>query len=227
MKSFCILAAIFLLSATLAVAQVPIVPTGLDTIPAAEADQHLIERIPPRYPQIAKVAKVEGEVQLLLEVDANGAVVRIVDATGPPLLLAAARDAARRYRYNPFERNGKTGEVLVPADIEFKLPIPLEHPVLFPPAVDVKAFSMDYNGGNIKIRVAGDGTVDFNGIQYVAVEGKHRRKIEPEEVQPLVDAFRKADFFSREDDYSVAARTSTANRFRCRSATSTKQSSTT
>ena len=194
-----------LLSATGAFAQVPIVPTGLDTIPAAEAEQHLIERIPPKYPQIAKMVKVEGEVQLLLKVDANGAVVRIVDAAGPPLLLAAARDAALRYRYKPFERNGKVGEVLVPADIEFRLPTPPEHPVQFPPAVDLKTFSMDYDGGNVNIRVAGDGTVNFNGLQYVAVEGKHQRKIEPEEVQSLVDAFRKADFFSLEDDYSVSA----------------------
>jgi ankyrin repeat protein len=55
------------------------------------------------------------------------------------------------------------------------------------------------------LRVTGNGIVEYEGTEFVVIEGKHERRIEPEEVQQLIEVFRKADFFSLGDDYSVSA----------------------
>jgi len=77
---------------------------------------------------------------------------------------------------------------------------------LFPDVKDIYtvAISLSYYGGtwlpgiSYSLRIAGDGTVEYNGSgEYVT--GPHRSHISPEEVQSLVQAFRDADFFSLED----------------------------
>lgn len=178
----------------------------LTAIPLDEAEQHLIERKEPTYPQIAKVAKVEGAVRLTLEVNSDGAVVRIAHSSGPPLLVRAATEAAEQYRYRPFEVNGVPTGVLVEAVVSFSLPSQAPTvPVPFPEITSLDSVAMEYNDGWVSVRVGGNGIVEYNGTSRVLVEGKHRRQIKAEEVQLLLEAFRGADFFSLRDDYSVGA----------------------
>ena len=62
---------------------------------------------------------------------------------------------------------------------------------------------MEYGNPWVKLRVSGSGAVEYDGERYVVVEGKHQRHIAPEDVRELLDAFRRADFFSLRDDYTV------------------------
>src|SRR5262252_3797072 len=66
------------------------------TITPSEGQNHLIEAKRPTYPPLAKAARIEGSVQLMLEVGATGAVVRVVPLSGHPLLIGAATDAAKQ-----------------------------------------------------------------------------------------------------------------------------------
>jgi TonB family protein len=57
--------------------------------------------VPPRYPDIALMARVQGNVVLDLELDASGAVKEAEVASGIPLLDTAALQAARAWRFAP------------------------------------------------------------------------------------------------------------------------------
>lgn len=204
MKSLCLLFATALIAATPAIAQTVSATPSLTTIPVDEAEQHLVERIPPDYPPIAKVANVEGDVRLTLEINQSGKVVRVVESSGPLLLRKAAETAAEHYHYRPFEVNGEPADVLVEAVLNFRLHVQTP-PVPFPEVTDIKSIRAEYTDGSIDVRVSGDGRVEYDGQETGVVEGKHKRQIKTEEVQQLLDVFRKADFFSLNDDYSVGA----------------------
>jgi uncharacterized protein len=203
MNSICLFLATALIAAPSATAQTASPPAG-HTIPADEAEKHLIELTPPIYPPIAKTANVEGDVRLTLEVDQSGAVVRVVTSSGPALLRKAAETAVEHYHYRPFEVNGKPADALVEAVVSFRLHIQTS-PVPFPEVVDIESVRFEYTEGSIDIRVSGDGRVEYDGRGTGVAEGKHKRQIKAEEVQLLLDAFRKANFFSLNDDYSVGA----------------------
>lgn len=204
MKSLCLLCATALIAATSAIAQTAPNRPGLTTIPADEAEQHLVARTAPDYPPIAKVANVEGDIRLTLEVDQSGGVVRVVTSTGPTLLRKAAETAAEHYHYRPFEVNGAPADVLVEAVVKFRLHVETP-PVPFPEVTDIKSVRFEYTDGSIDILVSGDGSVEYKGQGTGVAEGRHKRQIKTEEVQRLLDAFRKANFFSLNDDYSVSA----------------------
>jgi TonB family protein len=178
--------------------------SDLPTIPLDQAQQHLIEHKPPTYPPLAKAAKIEGDVRLTLQVDSSGAVVRVVPFSGNPLLIQSAIDTVKQYRYRPFELNDAPADVLVDAIVSFSLYVPTSS-VPFPEIADMGSVVMEYDNGWIKLRVSGNGTAEYNGTRFVVVEGKHKRHIDPDEVQQLIEAFRKADFFSLSDDYSLSA----------------------
>jgi uncharacterized protein len=175
---------------------------NLPVIGLDETEQHLIESTPPKYPPLARFANVRGDVHLTLEVDSSGAVIRVVQSSGHPLLIQAASDAAKQYRYRPFEPNGVPADVLVEAVVSFSTPVPPHVP--FPVIKDIKAVVMEYNDGSIRLRVSGSGLVEYKGTSGVVVEGEHRHRVSSEDVQQVLAAFRQADFFSLLDDYPFA-----------------------
>ena len=121
----------------------------LPVIRLDEAEQHLIERTPPKYPPLARVANIRGDVHLTLEVDSNGAVIRVVQSSGHPLLVYAASDAAKQYRYRPFELNGVPADVLVEAVVSFSPPVPPHVP--FPEVSDSSSVLIEYNNGRFEL----------------------------------------------------------------------------
>jgi len=167
-----------------------------------EAEQHLIERTPPKYPPLARQANIRGDVRLTLEVNSNGAVIRVIQSSGHPLLIQAASDAAKQYRYRPFEMNGVAADVLVEAVVSFGPPVPQHVP--FPEVRDSSSVLIEYNGGRLDLLVHGNGIVEYKGIGGVVVEGKHQRRISAEEIHELLEALRQADFFSLSDEYNYA-----------------------
>ncbi len=59
------------------------------------------QKVSPSYPPLARSANVTGMVTVFVEVDERGAVVNILNVTGPQMLRQAAIDAARRWRFQP------------------------------------------------------------------------------------------------------------------------------
>jgi TonB family protein len=71
----------------------------------------LINKVDPVYPNEAKDLKIEGTVVLHVILGTDGSVVRIAVTSGHPLLVQAATDAVKQWRYQPTLLNGEAVEV--------------------------------------------------------------------------------------------------------------------
>jgi TonB family protein len=61
-----------------------------------------------KYPKKARKEKIEGPVTLHLIVATDGAVKEVSVLKGDPELIGAATDAVRKWRFQPFVRDGKS-----------------------------------------------------------------------------------------------------------------------
>jgi periplasmic protein TonB len=75
----------------------------------------------PEYPQIAKMARVQGVVRLAAIISENGTIQDLKLISGPPLLVKAAMDAVSRWRYQPTLLNGDPVQVDTEIDVNFTL----------------------------------------------------------------------------------------------------------
>lgn len=80
-----------------------------------------IYRVDPVYPPEAEQQRIEGEVKLRAIVGRDGTVQSVGVVDGPALLVPAAMDAVRRWRYAPTFKNGRSVEVEQEILIEFRL----------------------------------------------------------------------------------------------------------
>lgn len=71
----------------------------------------LSHRVVPRYPILALQTRTEGEVKLHAIISIEGAIRSLEVESGHPLLVQAALDAVREWRYQPALLNGQKVEV--------------------------------------------------------------------------------------------------------------------
>ena len=82
----------------------------------------LVRRIEPQYPQMAKIARVQGAVVLAAVIGKDGAIENLhVVSTASPLLNQAALDAVRQWKYRPYILNGEPVEVDTTVTVNFTL----------------------------------------------------------------------------------------------------------
>jgi periplasmic protein TonB len=81
----------------------------------------LIHRVQPNYPAIAKTAGIQGEVVLQAVISRDGQIESLRPISGHPLLLRAAMDAVRQWRYRPYVLNGQTIEVETQISVIFRM----------------------------------------------------------------------------------------------------------
>jgi periplasmic protein TonB len=75
----------------------------------------------PIYPRIAVMAHSQGTVKLEAVIATDGSIRNLRVVTGPPLLVNAAVEAVRQWRYHPTLLNGVAVEVLTEIDVNFAL----------------------------------------------------------------------------------------------------------
>lgn len=83
----------------------------------------LISRVEPVYPEDAEHQRIEGVVKLHVIIDRDGTVQNVDQMTGPPLLIAAAANAVRQWRYKPTSLGGQPVEAGVDVTVVFRLQI--------------------------------------------------------------------------------------------------------
>jgi protein TonB len=81
----------------------------------------LIYQPMPEYPQLAKMTHTEGAVELEAVIGKDGTIEELKVLRGHPLLVKAALDAVRQWRYQPTLLNGEPIEVVTEVTVSFKL----------------------------------------------------------------------------------------------------------
>ncbi len=75
----------------------------------------------PQYPAIARVAGVQGTVVLGATISRSGTIDNLHVISGPPLLISAAMQAVRTWRYRPYLLNGEPVAVETTVYVNFRL----------------------------------------------------------------------------------------------------------
>jgi len=85
---------------------------------------HLLSRVEPVYPEDAKQQGLQGTVKLHAVIDRHGSVENLQSVNGPPLLVAAAMNAVRQWRFSETLLAGQTVETEEDIDVIFRLSNP-------------------------------------------------------------------------------------------------------
>ena len=81
----------------------------------------LVNRVQPIYPPLARQTRISGTVKLHAIIGKDGAVQQLQVVSGHPLLVQAALDAVKQWRYQPTLLNGEPVEVDTEIDVIFSL----------------------------------------------------------------------------------------------------------
>ena len=82
---------------------------------------NLIQRVQPVYPVLARQARIQGTVLLRAVISREGTIEKLQVASGPPMLVQAAIDAVRQWRYRPYLLNNDPVEVDTQVTVNFVL----------------------------------------------------------------------------------------------------------
>jgi len=88
----------------------------------AQAETRLLSRTEPRYPPEALAAHRAGDVVLEVQVAEDGSVSNIRTLSGDPLLAAAATEAVRNWRYQPYRQHDRPAQFQTDVTLTFTIP---------------------------------------------------------------------------------------------------------
>lgn len=157
-----------------------------------------------------------GGIQVKVVVDELGNVVSAKIAETNPLapqpykdLYPTALAQAGSWKYKPFEKDGKPVAATFTDYIRILPPedLPTMH-VPFPQIKDLKSLRITLERTTCfgscpayRVEIGGDGSVAYQGRGYVVVTGEHHDHISKDSLRQILEAFRKADYFSLRDKY--------------------------
>lgn len=104
-------------------ASVPSVGQQPAEIAKANADEHLVKRIDPEYPPLARAARLQGKVLLKATISKDGDVTAVTVVSGHPMLIPSAVEAIKKWQYKPFLVDGQPAVVTTEIEVPFSLGI--------------------------------------------------------------------------------------------------------
>lgn len=81
----------------------------------------LVHKILPTYPPLARTARLQGQVVLQAVIGKQGAIENLRVLSGHPMLVPAAIEAVRQWRYRPYILNSEPVEVETQITVNFSL----------------------------------------------------------------------------------------------------------
>lgn len=84
-------------------------------------EDHLIHKDEPVYPQMAKIAHIQGNVVLKCIIDEQGDVSDVKAVSGHPILIQSALDAVKKWKYRPFLMNDRAVSVESTVTVSFHM----------------------------------------------------------------------------------------------------------
>lgn len=91
-------------------------------ISSSVAEQNLVKKVEPPYPQMARMAHIEGKVVLSIVISPEGKVSSVRAISGHPILIQPTMDAVYKWEYKPFIVDGKPRWVTTVVNVPFSLP---------------------------------------------------------------------------------------------------------
>lgn len=88
----------------------------------ASAEDGLVHRVEPQYPEQARQQGIQGAVVLEVQIGGEGAVQDVKVVSGPPELAQASIDAVKQWRFNPRRVNGNAVPMETRVTLNFRLP---------------------------------------------------------------------------------------------------------
>lgn len=86
------------------------------------AQQYLVTRVEPEYPEQARKDQIQGTIVLDAQVGKDGAIQKLSPISGSPELMQAAKDAVQQWRFRPYSQNGLPQEFTTRVTVIFRLP---------------------------------------------------------------------------------------------------------
>lgn len=86
-----------------------------------EQQKHLVASVPPNYPEVARLAGIEGDVTLRVLIGEDGTVRDLRPIFGPPVLARSAMRAVEQWRYAPAVVDGHPVDVVTTVTFAFHL----------------------------------------------------------------------------------------------------------
>src|SRR5271165_7285833 len=90
-------------------------------VPSGVSQGLLISKVQPTYPPLARQARVQGTVVLQALIGKDGSVQNLTVISGHPMLIQAAMDAVKQWRYRPYLLNGEPVLVETTINVNFEL----------------------------------------------------------------------------------------------------------
>jgi len=84
-------------------------------------EANLVHRVQPAYPPLARAARIQGQVLLQAIISKSGTIENLQVLSGHPMLVHAALDAVRQWRYRPYFLNNEPVEVETQVTVNFIL----------------------------------------------------------------------------------------------------------
>jgi protein TonB len=81
----------------------------------------LIRKVQPVYPALARQARIQGTVLLQAQISKTGDIENLQSISGHPMLVPAAIDAVKQWKYKPYILNGEPVEVDTQVTVNFTL----------------------------------------------------------------------------------------------------------
>lgn len=81
----------------------------------------LKKQVTPKYPELARAARVQGSVVLIAYIDKSGSVKDLKVLSGHPMLVQAAMDAVKQWEYEPYVLDGEPTNVETTVTVNFAL----------------------------------------------------------------------------------------------------------
>lgn len=81
----------------------------------------LIHKVLPTYPPLARSARIQGQVVLQAVISKQGVIENLRVLAGHPMLVPAAIEAVRQWRYRPYVLNNEPVEVETQITVNFSL----------------------------------------------------------------------------------------------------------
>ena len=81
----------------------------------------IISKVQPDYPPMARQARVQGTVVMKAVINQTGDVESVELLSGHPMLVQAALDAVKQWKYRPYLLNGNAVAVETQVTVNFTL----------------------------------------------------------------------------------------------------------